>query len=55
MADTIIVNPVAAAEGEAPISAVSWPAIVAGGFAAASLSQVLFALGAGIGLSVVSP
>src|SRR5476649_825585 len=55
MADTIIVNPVAAAEAEASTSAVSWPAILAGGFAAASLSLVLFTLGAGIGLSVVSP
>jgi hypothetical protein len=55
MVDTVIVNPAVADAGEAPTSAVSWPAIVAGGFTAASLSIVLFTLGAGIGLSVVSP
>lgn len=55
MVDTVIVAPSAADVGEAPTSAVSWPAIVAGGLAAASLSIVLFSLGAGIGLSVVSP
>ena len=55
MVDTVIVNPAVADMGEAPTSAVSWPAIVAGGFTAASLSVVLFTLGAGIGLSVVSP
>ena len=55
MVDTVIVNPAVADMGETPTSAVSWPAIVAGGFTAASLSVVLFTLGAGIGLSVVSP
>jgi hypothetical protein len=55
MVDTVIVNPAVADAGEASTSAVSWPAIVAGGFTAASLSVVLFTLGAGIGLSVVSP
>jgi hypothetical protein len=40
---------------EGPLSAVSWGAIVAGGFVAAALTLFLLALGAGIGLSVVSP
>jgi hypothetical protein len=53
MVDTVIVNPAAADEER--ISAVSWPAIIAGGFTAAALSVLLFALGAGIGLSIVSP
>jgi hypothetical protein len=40
---------------EAPSSAVSWPAVFAGAFAAAALSLVLLALGTGIGLSSISP
>ncbi len=36
-------------------SAVSWSAIFAGGAAAAAISLILLAFGAGIGLSVVSP
>jgi hypothetical protein len=40
---------------EAPSSAVSWPAVVAGAFTTAALSLVLLALGAGVGLSSVSP
>lgn len=55
MVDTVIVAPGASDVGETQTSAVSWPAIIAGGFTAASLSIVLFTLGAGIGLSVVSP
>lgn len=35
--------------------AVSWPAILAGAIAAASLSLILLVLGTGLGLSVVSP
>ena len=38
-----------------PVSAVSWPAIVAGGFVAGAMTLLLLALGAGIGFSVVSP
>jgi hypothetical protein len=34
---------------------VSWPAVLAGAFAAAALSLILLALGTGIGLSSVSP
>ena len=50
MVDTVIV------EAEtSPVSAVSWPAIVAGGFVAGALTLLLLALGAGIGFSVVSP
>ena len=36
-------------------SAVSWPAILAGGSAAAAISIVLLAFGAGVGFSAVSP
>jgi hypothetical protein len=50
MADVLI------AESEtANISAASWPAIVAGGVATASLTIVLLAFGAGMGFSSVSP
>jgi hypothetical protein len=50
MVDTVIV------ENEAPQeSAVSWPAIIAGGFVAAAFTLLLLALGAGLGFSVVSP
>jgi hypothetical protein len=50
MVDTVIV------EAEAPaVSAVSWPAIIAGGFVAAAFTLLLLALGAGIGFSVISP
>ncbi|HJQ57827.1 MAG TPA: hypothetical protein VJ890_13015 [Vineibacter sp.] len=40
---------------ESLVSAVSWPAILAGGVAAAALTLVLLSLGTGLGLSVVSP
>lgn len=50
MVDTVIV------EAETPaVSAVSWPAIIAGGFVAAAMTLLLLALGAGIGFSVISP
>ena len=50
MVDTVIV------EAEAPaVSAVPWPAIIAGGFVAAAFTLLLLALGAGIGFSVISP
>jgi hypothetical protein len=55
MVDTVIVTPAATDAGEGLTSAVSWPAILAGGFAAVALSIVLFTLGAGLGLSAVSP
>jgi hypothetical protein len=47
-ADTSVKN-------EAPSSGVSWPAVVAGAFAATALSLSLLALGTGIGLSSISP
>jgi hypothetical protein len=47
-ADTSVKN-------EAPSSGVSWPAVVAGAFAAAALWLILLALGTGIGLSSISP
>ena len=40
---------------EAYASGVSWGAVIAGSFAAAALSLILIALGAGMGLSAVSP
>ncbi|HEY6981538.1 hypothetical protein [Reyranella sp.] len=40
---------------DASLSIVSWAAVIAGGLAAAALMLFLLALGAGIGLSVVSP
>jgi len=40
---------------EANSSAVSWPAVAGGAFVAASLSLILLALGAGFGLSSISP
>lgn len=46
-------NPVAIEDGND--SAVAWGAIVAGGIAAAALTLVLLALGAGLGFSIVSP
>jgi hypothetical protein len=42
-------------KNEAPSSGVSWPAVLAGAFAAAALSLILLALGTGVGLSSVSP
>lgn len=50
MVDTVIVE----AESS-PVSAVSWPAIIAGGFVAAALTLLLLALGAGIGFAVITP
>jgi len=40
---------------EAAISAVSWGAILAGGMAAAALTLILVAFGAGVGFSSISP
>jgi hypothetical protein len=40
---------------EAAISAVSWGAILAGGVAAAALTLILLAFGAGVGFSSISP
>ncbi|HEY1726433.1 MAG TPA: hypothetical protein VGF89_13485 [Steroidobacteraceae bacterium] len=44
-----------AREPEAATSAVSWGAIFAGGVAAAALTLILLAFGAGVGFSAVSP
>jgi hypothetical protein len=49
-----IVETTAAGE-DAGASAVSWAAILAGGAAAAAISLILLAFGAGVGFSVVSP
>ncbi len=43
------------AGGESLASGVSWAAVIAGALAAAALSLVLLALGAGLGFSAVSP
>src|SRR6202790_4808029 len=43
------------ARNEAHSSGVSWAAVIAGAFVAASLSLILLALGTGLGLSSVSP
>jgi hypothetical protein len=40
---------------EASLSAVSWPAIIAGAAAAAAVSLILLSLGSGLGLAAVSP
>jgi hypothetical protein len=40
---------------EAAVSAVSWPAIIAGAFVMASASLILLALGSGLGLAIASP
>jgi hypothetical protein len=52
---TLVTENVAVIPEESRASAVSWAAIAAGGVAAAGFSLFLFQLGAGIGLSVVSP
>jgi hypothetical protein len=43
------------ARSDASSSGVSWPAVIGGAFVAASLALILLSLGAGLGLSAVSP
>jgi hypothetical protein len=50
MVDTVIVE-----NEQAPASAISWPAIIAGAVVTAALSLLLLALGSGIGFSVMNP
>jgi hypothetical protein len=45
----------AASKNEASASGVSWPAVIGGAFVAAAISLILLALGAGMGLSSLSP
>lgn len=52
---TLVTEQIAVVPNELRGSAVSWAAIAAGGVAAAGFSLFLLQLGAGIGLSVVSP
>lgn len=52
---TLVTDQVAIIPEESRRSAVSWAAIAAGGVAAAGFSLFMIQLGAGIGLSVVSP
>src|ERR1700751_1470733 len=40
---------------EAPLSGVSWPAVIGGAFTAAAVSLILLALGSGFGLASISP
>lgn len=54
MASTILATDVAAPV-ESSSSAVSWGAIIAGSFAAATLTFILMLLGSGLGLTMVSP
>lgn len=49
------IDPLAAPTGGWGRSAASWPAILAGAFVAIATSLVLFALGSGFGLALVSP
>jgi hypothetical protein len=49
------IDPLAARAGGWGKSAASWPAILAGAFVAIATSLVLFALGSGFGLALVSP
>src|SRR5688572_7030968 len=57
--DTVLTGRDAGADvavpAEAPSSAVSWPAIIAGAFVAVSVSLILLALGSGLGLGMASP
>ncbi len=48
-------RPVEAVPNEAHGSGVSWAAVIAGAFVAAALTLILLALGAGVGLSAISP
>jgi hypothetical protein len=52
---TLVTEDIAVVPNESRSSAVSWAAIAAGGVASAGFSLFLLQLGAGIGLSVVSP
>jgi hypothetical protein len=54
-ASPIYTEPIGAVRNEAHSSGVSWAAVIAGAFVAAALSLILLALGAGIGLSAISP
>lgn len=54
MASTILATDVAAPV-ESSSSAVNWGAIIAGSFAAATLTFILMLLGSGLGLTMVSP
>jgi hypothetical protein len=45
----------AASAPEAPLSAVSWPAVFAGAFVATAFTIMLLALGSGLGLASLSP
>jgi len=57
MTDTTILFPATAGDAgaESSRSAVSWAAIIAGGVTAAAVSLILLILGAGLGLSTLSP
>lgn len=48
-------TPAAAPALESLVSGVSWPAVIAGAFVTAAIGLTLMALGAGMGLSAISP
>ena len=52
MSETVVVMPAPDGAGSASPSAVSWPAILGGAFAAAGVTVILLALGSGLGLAV---
>src|ERR1700677_2996467 len=54
-ASPIYAETIGAGRNEAHSSGVAWAAVIAGAFVAAALSLILLALGAGIGLSAISP
>jgi hypothetical protein len=55
MERTLQSSPEVVARNESSASGVSWAAVIAGALAASALSLVLLALGAGLGLSAISP
>jgi hypothetical protein len=55
VAPTVPMGTVSSVSGESSQSAVSWAAIFAGAFAAFAITDVLLALGVGLGLTSISP
>ena len=55
VAESAVSSPAVVADQNAAASAISWAAVIAGAVAAVAITLLLVALGAGIGLSSVSP
>jgi hypothetical protein len=51
----VLSPPASAGQQEANASGVSWSAVIAGAFVTSAIVLILLALGAGLGLSTVSP